>query len=598
MMLDDRSLREHLDRRAETGVSDVEGIAEVVMTRVAELDRGPWWRRLGVRAPSLGLAAAVVAVLVIALAVLPPRLWPGPGSSPTPSGPAVAAGYPASRALTAGELRTLLAGETARLADAVLIVDVELREATVSCVLLALCPTFAVDFGDPANPIYVVDPRGVASVGAGTYAVHVLGESSVTVFGRVRAGPDGLAWTLPQLTAALADLRADRAVPYLYLVDAFRAISPAAIPCPFAPAPSIGPDFSCAAGIAWLVSDEASIPAENDINAPANSLRVPVPADVRGRSDMLRQPGFWLVDPVVDQEPCFACSPAGAADLIGRVPTAGELGLEPSGTPAPSSASSTSEPTTPPTTTGPTPTADVSVTGIREITFSTDVVRLDGFETADLTVTVTFVDDVVPYHGADASMTPLLYFQRDAGDTGDPLDPHIAQLVRTMRESPVAGVWTATFRLTSGDRGTWHVDGLVAYDADGQEVPIGPAIRDLSPRLEVVGTNVPFLTMEVRPWPVELGQPLEVTGQVTDQDSGDPIGYALLTIGRGDSCGPGGTGSSVRANVNGEYTYAMPAADSPLVCAWMSGDAFAFPSPDSDVPLALYAALFADPQAP
>jgi hypothetical protein len=307
--------------------------------------------------------------------------------------------------------------------------------------------------------------------------------------------------------------------------------------------------------------------------------------------------GYWLLDPLVDQDPCSACPPAGAADLIGRVATADELGLGPSGTPAASTAPPTIEPTTPPTA-GPTPTANASETGVREITFSTDLIRLDGFETADLTVTVSFADDVVPYHGADPSLTPLLVFQRDAGDTGDPLDPHIAQLVRTMRESPVAGLWTATFRLTSGDRGIWHVDGLVAYDPDGQELRMGPAIRDLSPKLEVVGTSAPFLTMEVRPWPVELGQPLEVSGQVTDQDSGDPIGYALLTIGRGDSCGPGGTGTSVRANVNGAYTYAIPDADSPLVCAWISGDPFTFPSPDSDVPVALYAALFADPQAP
>jgi hypothetical protein len=595
MNLDDRSLREHLDRRAEAGVTDVEGIAEVVVTRVAQVDRGPWWRRLGVRPPSLGVAAAAIVIVVVALAVLPPRLWPGTGSSPTSSAPTVAAAYPANRALTGAELASLLGKDPVGLVDVTLVADVTVSPNTASCVRLALCPEYIVDAPGRSiatRPLWAY--RSQQPLLDPPYAFRVREDGHLDLLGSVRPGPDGLAWTLPQLTAALPDLRAaDRAVPYLYLVEAIRAISSAMIFCPAAPSPSVGPDFRCGAGIAWLVPDEASIPADTDFTGPANGLRVPVPADVRGQSDALRQRGFWLVDPLVAQEPCFACPPAGAADLIGRVPTADELGLEPSGTPAASTAPPTGEPTTPPTI-GPTPSADVSVPGIREITFSTDLVRLEGFETADLTVTVSFAADVVPYHGADASMTPLLDFQRDAGDTGDPLDPHISQIVRTLRESPVAGVWTATFRLTSGDRGIWHVDGLVAYDAGGQELPIGPAIRDLSPKLEVMGTNPPHLTMEVSPSPVEIGQALQISGQVTDQDSSDPLGDVVVTIGQGDACNLGGTGTTVTTNPNGAYAFVIDEVVDATVCAWISDDPGVHPSRDSDIPIALYGILFAD----
>jgi hypothetical protein len=275
------------------------------------------------------------------------------------------------------------------------------------------------------------------------------------------------------------------------------------------------------------------------------------------------------------------------------VATADELGLGPSGPPAASTAPPTIEPTTPPTT-GPTPTAVASETGVREITFSTDLVRLDGFETADVTVTVSFADDVVPYHGADASLTPLLYFQRDAGDTGDPLDPHISQLVRTMRESPVARLWTATFRLTAGDRGIWQVDGLVAYDAEGQDLHIGPAIRDQSPKLEVMGTSPLHLTMEVSPSPVEIGQALAISGQVTDQDSGDPLRDVVVAIGQGDACNLGGTGTTVTTNPNGIYAHVIDEVVDATVCAWISDVAEVHPSPDSDIPIALYGILFAD----
>ena len=601
MTLDDRSLREHLDRRAEAGLTDVAQTADVVLARVAEIDRGPWWRRLGVRAPSLGIAAAAVAVLVVALAVLPPRLWPGPGTSPIP----VTAGYPANRALTAEELAALLGASPSEPAGALVIADVKLLPVRGVCDS-ADCPAFWFDAGGHNIVVYAF-PEAIPVAPDQTQpqpfvpspqAFRVRLDGNLDFLRSVRPGPDGLAWTLPQLTAALTDVRADdRAVPYLYLVDAVRAISPAAIPCPFAPAPSNGSDFSCAAGIAWLVPDEPSIPGENDINAPANGLRVPAPADVRGRADALRQRGFWLVDPLVGQATCFACPPAGAADLIGRVPSADELGLEPSVAPAASTTPPTGEPTTPSTgepTTAPTPTADASETGVREITFSTDLVRLDGFETADLTVTVSFADDVVPYHGADASMTPLLYFQRDAGDTGDPLDPHISQLVRTMRESPVAGLWTATFRLTSGDRGIWQVDGLVAYNADGQEARIGPAIRDRSPKLEVMGTSPLHLTMEVSPSPVEIGQALEISGRVTDQDTGDPLGDVVVTIGQGEICNLGGIGTTVTTNPNGVYAYVIDEVVDATVCAWISDDPGVHPIPDSDIPIALYGILFAD----
>ena len=587
MSLDDRSLREHLDRRAEAGLTDVAQTADVVLARVAEIDRGPWWRRLGVRAPSLGIAAGAVAVIVIALAVLPPRLWPGPGTSPTSSDPASALGYPGNRALTGVELASLLGKDVMGLVGALLVVDVNVSPNTASCVRLSLCPEYVVDAPGRSvatRPLWAY--RSQQPLLDPPYAFRVREDGHLDLLGSVRPGSDALAWTLTQAADVMAGARAaDRAVRYLYLVDAVRAVSTALIECPFVPAPSIGPDFSCAAGIAWLVPDESFVPGDGFPTAPVNSLRVPASEGVPGRSDALQQRAFWLVDPFVDQEGCFACPPAGAADLLGRVLTLDELGLAPPETPA--------SPTTPPTT-EPKPSADASATGVREITFSTDLVRLDGFETADLTVTVSLAADVVPYHGADASLTPTLYFQRDAGDTGDPLDPYIAQLVRTMRESPVAGLWTATFRLTSGDRGIWHVDGLVAYDADGRELPIGPEIRDLSPKLEVTGTSPPHLTMEVSPSPVEIGQALEISGQVTDQDTGDPLRDVVVTIGQGDACNLGGTGTTVTTNPNGAYAYVIDEVVDATVCAWISDEPGVHPSPDSDIPIALYGILFAD----
>jgi hypothetical protein len=337
-----------------------------------------------------------------------------------------------------------------------------------------------------------------------------------------------------------------------------------------------------------MTLDDRSLREHLDRRAEAGLTDVAQTADVvlARVAEIDRGPWWRRLDV---RAPSLGVAAAAVAVLVIALAVLQPLGLAPAATPAATTAPPTTEPTT-----EPTPTADTSATGVREITFSTDLVRLNGFETADLTVTVSFADDVVPYHGADASLTPMLYFQRDTDDTGDPLDPHIAQLVRTMREAPEAGLWTATFRLTSGDRGIWHVDGLVAYDDDGQELHIGPAIRDLSPRLEVIGTSPPHLTMEVSPSPVEIGQALEISGQVTDEDSGDPLGDVVVTIGQGDVCNLGGTGTTVTTNPNGAYAYVIDEVVDATVCAWISDEPGVHPHPESDIPIALYGILFAD----
>ena len=62
--------------------------------------------------------------------------------------------------------------------------------------------------------------------------------------------------------------------------------------------------------------------------------------------------------------------------------------------------------------------------------------------------------------------------------------------------------------------------------------------------LDVTGTHAPLLTMEFEPSPAEVGQPLEVSGQVTDEDTGDPYGGVVVTIGRDNVCAEGGAGET------------------------------------------------------
>lgn len=569
MTLDDRSIREHLDRRANAGVSDRGALADSVNARLAAASRDPWWRRLGSPAPAFGFTAVAAVVLVLAIAVLPQRPWPDPGASPTAS-PAEtqAPDYPATRAMTATELDALLGDNPADRASILVIADVELVDLDITCI--GECPAHGIEA--PTRTLRVYDPGDRETVIPGPQAFRVRSDGDLDLLGPVRVGPDGLAWTLPRLTAALPDLRgADRAVPYLYLVDAVRAVSSAAYRCLAVP-PSDGPDFTCGDGVAWLVPDEASAPSTL-ITAPADSLRVPNVTAFRLRSDALRQRGFWLVDPFVVQDSCFLCPPAGAADLVGRVLTLEELAYTPS----------------------PSPTAFVAALSVEDIAFSNEVVTLDGFETADVNVTVTFAGDVVQYHQMDGSLTPLICLERDGA--ADAVDPHPSALSRTLVEIGGTNPWVASFRLTSGDRGTWRVTCVVAYDASGNELNINPAITGASPKLEVIGTHAPHLTMEFKSSPAEIGQALEVFGRVTDEDTGDPLEGIVVAIGRGDVCTQGGIGPTVTTNPNGAYTYVIPEADDAAVCTWITDLDGLYPGLISD-PIAIYAWLSAHPTEP
>ncbi|TAK00135.1 MAG: hypothetical protein EPO36_09675 [Chloroflexota bacterium] len=338
MTIDDRSLREHLDRRAEAGASGVDGIAEAVVAQVARSGDGgrPWWRPLNLRRPSLGIAVAAIVVVVVAVAVLPSRLPPGPGTSPSPSASSAPAPYPARQAMTAQELDAFLGPEPSQRAGDLVIADVELRiQSVLLCPFGEECPRYLIDVG--GREIYVLASDPPDSLLPGPYAFRVADHPGgrLRLLGSVRSGPDGLAWTLPPLTAALVDLKGPgaRPVPYLYLVDAVRVISPEAFSCP-PDTSSFYPPFSCGSRAAWLIAPDAPLPTVFAAAPPA-SLRLPSAVDP---AEQGATRGFYLLNPFVADTGCALCPEAGAADLVGRVLPFDELELAPSETNGPAAA--------------------------------------------------------------------------------------------------------------------------------------------------------------------------------------------------------------------------------------------------------------------
>ena len=230
------------------------------------------------------------------------------------------------------------------------------------------------------------------------------------------------------------------------------------------------------------------------------------------------------------------------------------------------------------------------------VAFSTNAVDLTGFETADVEVTATLPADVAEFGQMDGSLTPLVCLEK-AGPV-DPLGTHDSTIARTMVRTAGTTQWVASFRLTAGDSGRWRVSCLIAYDEAGHELSMNPAMDINASVLDVAGAHAPLLTMEFDPSPAVIGKPLEVFGHVTDEDTGDPYGGVVVTIGRDNVCAEGGAGDTVTTNPNGAYTFLIPEADSFPVCTWITDLDGILPGVSAQDPIAVYEMLFAHPTEP
>jgi len=275
--------------------------------------------------------------------------------------------------------------------------------------------------------------------------------------------------------------------------------------------------------------------------------------------------------------------------------------LPPRNVPGPGSSSASqgipSSAPTPGPTPAPTALIDTGKISVLDLSLSTNNVVLEGLETADVTLSVTFGGEVVAMGQMDLSTTPLACLTRDQPAAAGSA---FVQMVNDFTRVAGTNTWEAEYRFTSSQAGVWHVTCLQAHDADSNAlapdmVGIDPFALGWSPVLTVEGTHRPNLTMGFNPDPAASGEPLEVFGRVTDEN-GAPLAGVDITIGRDNVCAEGGGGEIVTTDSDGRYSYTIKQADDYAVCAWMLETPGAFPKPFQSTELnGVYADVFAHP---
>ena len=329
MTLDDRSLREHLERRAQAGALDVTTLTEAVLAGSSGRRQASRFRRLDSRFLGVGVAAAVAVAMLGAVILLPPRLWPSPGVSADASpfasvdaSPRATAGafvgYPSEDALTTDELFTAVLDEPGAQVGALLIADVSILNQPQSCPYTPqttrACGFFVIRSPTRSRsiPVHV----GNASIGSAPYAFRVGIDFSLEFVSSVQSGPKRLAWTLAQVADALAASDALLTDGGLVLVDAWLGSLRGSPFCPLAvpQASGVVAAFTCGQA-SWVLPDGNAIePLQRGFGLPEVGLRLPNSMGALGEPH-----GFWLIKPIGTPSGCFLCPPSGAATLVGRV---------------------------------------------------------------------------------------------------------------------------------------------------------------------------------------------------------------------------------------------------------------------------------------
>ena len=353
MTLDDRFLREHLERRAQAGAIDVTTLTEAVLAGSAGRAQAPRLRRLDSRILGIGVAAVLAVAMIGAVILVPPRLWPSPGTSADASpGASLDAspratggdltGYPSEHALTTDELFAVVLDEPRTQVGTLLIADVSINGLPMLCPYAGTTTTCDAFFEirspgrSRAIPVHI----GRASLGSAPYAVRVGIDFSLEFVGSVQPGPERLAWTTSELGVRISDIRSVAAANsvahlvsgWLWTVGDYRRclLERSARPSP------VEFTWPCGQSRAFLTPANAVPPDPIWGPVPSSWLRLQnlvatQYADATGPIE-----GFWLVEVSADAL-CEGCSSLGGANLIGRV--------LPAGRPAPSESVSEASPT-------------------------------------------------------------------------------------------------------------------------------------------------------------------------------------------------------------------------------------------------------------
>lgn len=325
MTLDDRFLREHLERRAQAGAIDVTALTEAVLAGSAGRDQAPRWRRLDSRFLGIGVAAVVAVAVLGAVVLLPPRLWPSPGASadasprasldasPRATAPDLT-GYPAEQALTTDELFSALFDTRGLQPGTLVIADVAMSNLRVLCPSIAT-PCTSVGIRSESGESAILVYSALASMEHGPKAFRVRIDASLDFLGSLNPGPKKLAWTLSQVTDALTsndELTADGG---FVLVDAWLGSLNGSPYCPLAvPRPSGEVDAFTCGQASWALPDGHAIEPIRLGSQPQVALRLPNNMGALGNPH-----GFWLIKTIGMPSGCFLCPPSGAATLVGRV---------------------------------------------------------------------------------------------------------------------------------------------------------------------------------------------------------------------------------------------------------------------------------------
>ncbi|MBK6871300.1 MAG: hypothetical protein IPG94_07915 [Kineosporiaceae bacterium] len=205
-----------------------------------------------------------------------------------------------------------------------------------------------------------------------------------------------------------------------------------------------------------------------------------------------------------------------------------------------------------------------TVTAMR---FSTDHLELSGLQRGSVTLEL---DLASPDYDPDLPGSPVgANVVLDGARPGAPLPffewVNLSLVSGTRRD----GVWRGTFHFASASRGTWRVECVLTpgSSAVSQNLPFCAPHEGVDyPSVTVVGRHLPALTIAVTPDPIRRQKVVQVTGRLTDSETGKPLSGVALTAEPEGFCTAQAARASVRTDADGRYRMSMDPRGGPTVC--------------------------------
>ena len=209
-----------------------------------------------------------------------------------------------------------------------------------------------------------------------------------------------------------------------------------------------------------------------------------------------------------------------------------------------------------------------------DVQLSETAVTVSGLEWHDVSVRLhlTSAKGIIQTNDTQGFSYPSVRFERTTAGRGQVAYAPNTPSFTLASGNAEDGWWEGVVHVTAGYDGAFTVTSVFAYQSDYVELAVDPRTLGIDADVQVTGVNIPHLTIQQSPNPVQNGSTLTLSGTLTGADTGLPLSGVGVAIMQDTPCSEmalGGGGLPTAAD--GGWRGTFPKWDTGLLsCAFVT----------------------------